>query len=327
MGPFTRMLMAHPALTRRRKQTARLVGRVRGQLKVHAALRSRHLTVFTAGSLGREEAGKRSDLDLFVLGEPVRRGRRSRALGRLDEYEIFAALIEGNRRLGFPRFSGDGRYLKVYSIEDMKRATGSPRDDSENLFTARMLLLLESKPLINDRLYHRAITQTTRNYFRDDSGKRDYRPLFLLNDILRYWRTLCLNYEELRHDRTRSWFRKNINLKFARRLTIFSTVLAFLSGRIATAGHFIELCELTPLERLAQALDDLGDTKLTAAFVQLLDDYEMFLGAKERGIEGLATPPAIKRRLKTAANRLGRFLYDCVMSPSADGRLRPFVVI
>jgi hypothetical protein len=326
VGPFTRMLRSHSALAKRKRNTANLVRRVRKALRKHSVLRSDNVTVFTAGSLGREEAGQRSDLDLFVLGRRSAASSKNR-LGRLDEYEIFASLIEANRRLGFPRFSGDGRYLKVYAIDDMKMATGAPTDDSENLFTARMLLLLESKPLINDRLYNRAIAQIIRNYFRDHSGKKDYRPLFLLNDILRYWRTLCLNYEELRHDRGRPWFRKNINLKFARRLTIFSTVMAFLSGRVSTASDVVHLCKLTPLERLAMALDDLNDEHLFEGFSQLLNDYELFLRTKERGLGGLSTPQSIKRRLKTAANRFGRFLYAAVMSHQADGRLRPYVVI
>ena len=63
----------------------------------------------------------------------------------LDVLEALAA-AEINERLVFPPFSNDGEYLKVYFMEDLSSRTGSPRDDGDNLFTTRMLLMLESQP-------------------------------------------------------------------------------------------------------------------------------------------------------------------------------------
>ena len=72
----------------------------------------------------------------------------------------------------------------------MLEALGGPQDDSENLFTARMLLLLEARCVCNQPLYDDIVDKILKHYFRDSRGKSTFRPLFLLNDLLRYWRTL-----------------------------------------------------------------------------------------------------------------------------------------
>lgn len=59
-----------------------------------------------------------------------------------------------------------------------------------------MLLLLEGRPLANDDLFDQVLLETIGFYFRDFAKHREeFRPYALINDILRYWRTLCLNYE------------------------------------------------------------------------------------------------------------------------------------
>jgi hypothetical protein len=91
--------------------------------------------------------------------------------------------------MGFPAFSGDGRYLEVQYVHEMERVLGSPRDDSLNAFTARMLLLLESQPLYADGIYGRLLTRIIGFYYRDFSDRaKDFLPVFLINDILRFWR-------------------------------------------------------------------------------------------------------------------------------------------
>ncbi len=101
--------------------------------------------------------------------------------------------------MGFPTFSGDGKYLEVLSVSEMEAVLGSPRDDSLNAFTARMLLLLESQPLDYEELYETLLKRIIGFYYRDfPDHEAEFVPVFLLNDILRFWRTLTLNYEHHR---------------------------------------------------------------------------------------------------------------------------------
>src|SRR5207248_5891235 len=138
------------------------------------------------GSFARGEASAHSDLDLFIVGRgSLFRGKIRRALKRLDETCIKADLIRETRVLGIPEFSGDGEYLTHYTVAELIRALGTPADDANNTFTARLLLLLESRPLIGEGVYQEAIQQTIDAYWRDfPDHEADFTPAFLANDIL-----------------------------------------------------------------------------------------------------------------------------------------------
>ncbi len=325
---FTSKLEEHKSIQERMSSSRTKLGEIRTNAINHEALQNKNLCIFAAGSLGRLEAGSKSDFDVFMIANNVEKIiSSSSSISKLEEYEAFASLIQINQKLEFPKFSGDGRFLKTYELDEMIKATGSPRDDSENLFTARMLLLLESQPVTNDDLYRKSIDEVINNYYRDGSGKEDFRPLFLLNDILRYWRTLCLNYEEYRSDINRPWFKKNLNLKFSRKLTIYSTVFAILAGEANDAESFKYLCKLTPIERLAKALDSIEDIKLINGFLETLNGYEFFLRGKEKALIEEQTPEREKRRYINAAKKFDAFLHAVLDSPRVDGVLRKYLFI
>ena len=191
-------LQSHAALAERNRQSRARIDRVREALNESAIVREQPLAIFCAGSLARMESGTNSDLDLFVTAADPGGGGELRK--RLIQITLFSELMAINIRLGFPPFSNDGEYLKVYFMEDLTSRTGSPRDDSENLFTTRMLLMLESQPIAHEHIYREHLRTILTLYYRDRTAAIPFRPLFLLNDLLRYWRTMCLNYEERRHD-------------------------------------------------------------------------------------------------------------------------------
>lgn len=327
-GPFLDLLREHRPLQERIANSKHKLLKIQHEAAKHTALDNQRLCVFAAGSLGRLESGEKSDFDVFMISDANDdRDTNTPSVSRLEEYEVFAALIQINTTLGFPRFSGDGRFLKTYELREMIRATGSPKDDSENLFTARMLLLLESQVVTNPDLYERAIKQVIQHYFRDTVGKKEFKPLFFLNDILRYWRTLCLNYEEHRNESGRPWLKKNLNLKFSRKLTIFSTVLFLLSGRLTDHSKIKDLFQLTPIQRLAEALDAIEDEALVPGFKKLLDDYEFFLHAKEEGKVTEKDSLTLRNKYTKAAEDFGAFFVSAIESNRIDGVLRRYVYI
>lgn len=327
-GKFMAQLRGHEALASRLAYSKEFLDKVR--LTTNDVLKHEwsDVAIFAAGSLGRFETGRSSDLDVFMLAR--RRGESSvntPPITHLDEIRLFAMLIDINRQLNLPEFSGDGRYLKVHALDRIISSTGDAHDDSENLFTTRLLLLLESKALWNEELRQEAVREVLGNYFKDGKGKRDFRPLFLLNDILRYWRTLCLNYER---DRVRSpkWWKTNLNLKFSRKLTVFSSVLLILTKAAQTQEDFETVADMVPLERLALALDTLGSDEYEERFREFLDDYESFLAAKSFAELEAPQPEQDKKdEFRMKADRFGAFIYDVVMNPKIDSYLRRFVLI
>ena len=150
---------------------------------------------------------------------------------------------------------------------------------------------------------------------------------FLLNDILRYWRTLCLNYERDRAEPGKAWWKRNLNLKFSRKLTVFSTVLAIIAKGMSTPAHFGRIAGKVPLQRLGFALDAMGDKGLLPGFEQVLDDYEDFLAAKSHEeLEGRHDRDLINM-FNEKAVRFDDFLHAALESKALDRSLVRFVSI
>jgi predicted nucleotidyltransferase len=160
---------------------------------VHGLLADHRLCVYATGSYGRLEAWDGSDIDLFFLYDDADESKR---LPWLVFVRVAARLIDITEEMRFPPFSGDGRYLDVQYVREMEDVLGSARDDSQNTFTGRMLLLLESRPIYREDVYRTLLERIIGFYYRDFDDHTDtFLPRFLVNDILRFWRTLTLNYE------------------------------------------------------------------------------------------------------------------------------------
>ena len=123
--------------------------------------------VYATGSFGRREASDYSDLDVFIVGlsdgNQGKDGIEASKLSRLDEICVLADLVGAIRNLGIPDFDGDGRYLVHYSTHNFTKTLGQPEDDATNTFTARLLLLLESTPLIGAEVHQKAIDDVLGN--------------------------------------------------------------------------------------------------------------------------------------------------------------------
>ncbi|MCA1546646.1 nucleotidyltransferase domain-containing protein [Bradyrhizobium sp. BRP19] len=128
-----------------------------------------HLTIYAAGSYGRLEASKYSDIDLFfVLAKP----RSYFDEIRVPEIRLLSEIVEIGYDMDFPKFSNDGHFLKLLFLDDILENLGSPADDYHNHFTARMLLLLESKPIYGVNIYNRLLRETTNSYLPRHEQKK-----------------------------------------------------------------------------------------------------------------------------------------------------------
>lgn len=162
-------------INNRRVQTSERLELLHEQLHTQAAhLVKGKACVYVTGSFGRGEAGKYSDLDIFILGKIDNKdnGEGLPLLGNLDEICLKAELIDITRRNDIPDFSGEGRYLTHHSTIDLVSTLGTPKDDESNTFTARLLLMLESKPLLEDAVYARAVEDVIAAYWRDYGGSQ-----------------------------------------------------------------------------------------------------------------------------------------------------------
>jgi predicted nucleotidyltransferase len=318
---YSQILKDHKALSLRRNNSDERLSELKKKFREHGVFNDTSISVFCAGSLGRGDSGIRSDLDLFVISGKAQRSR-------LEDLTLFARVIEINDSFSKEKISNDGEYLKIYPIAKMLEVLGQPTDDSDNMFTARMLMLLESQPVTNVSLYDRLVTEVLEHYFRDSDGKDKFRPLFLLNDLLRYWRTLCLNYEKIRNDPGRPWWKKNINLKFSRMITVFGTVLPLIAMRNPTEDDVYALVQLSPLERFAKGLDESENTELLAGFSGFLDAYEQFLAWKEDPmIIDRMNDVEFRESVASSAKLFSDYIYTAITGSQIDRDLVKYLVI
>lgn len=221
----------------------------------------RRACVYVTGSFGRLEAGPKSDLDLYIVTDSTVEQNESserkiiRALNGLDEIKLKYHLIKASEDKGFPPFDGDGKYLQVHTIPDFTENLGSPEDDSKGTLTARLLMLLESRSVLGNDFYKQTIDAVIAAYFRDYQQNADrFIPAFLINDIMRMWRTFCVNYEYYRNSKNKKSRIKNFKLRYSRLLTCYSAIIHLLVvySRQGTVHpeDVRDMIALTPTERL-----------------------------------------------------------------------------
>lgn len=150
-----------PETDRRRSYSISRLSEVKDFLESSSIISNRtDITIYATGSFGRLEACEESDLDLFIL-------REDNLQDDERDIELRKELFLMAETLKFPPFTDDGAYLKTHNLPHLLEMLGGPTEDFENLFTARMLLLLESYCLHNTITYDRVISSVILSYFRD----------------------------------------------------------------------------------------------------------------------------------------------------------------
>ncbi|RWK46555.1 hypothetical protein [Mesorhizobium sp.] len=221
--------------------------------------------VFASGSFGRLEASDHSDLDPCIVA--LSDENKESKLSLLQEIKLKSEIISAVESLGLQELDGDGKYIGQFTNHSLVNEIGSPIDDSNNTFTTRLLMLLEAKPIINEDIFYAVKRNIIDAYWVDfDRYESKFVPAYFTNDIIRLWRTFCINYEA----RTRKLVGdlrikkkvKNYKLKHSRILTCYSAVIYLLSvyglKNTVTPDDAIEMCLMTPLERLFSLRDNPG---------------------------------------------------------------------
>jgi len=289
------------------------------------------LTIYAAGSYGRLEASRHSDIDLFfVLSKP----RESFDEIRVPEVRLLSEIIDIGYSMSFPKFSNDGHFLKFLFLNDILDNLGSPIDDYQNHFTARMLLLLESRPVYGDAVYKKLLKETIRTYFRDyEHHPKDFKPTFLINDIIRFWKTLCLNYEHKRNEaKSRNVIKhkiKNFKLGYSRLMTCFATVAALSTYRkTISPDEVVGICSITPAARLLKIAH--ANPKVAPKVRDALLLYAWFLQKTALSTPQLEKYFALKKNRTEAflhARKFGDSIYSILESLDDENKYMRYLVV
>jgi predicted nucleotidyltransferase len=323
-------------LEKRRSKTAERIKELKARLADAEKLCGDKACVYATGSFGRGEASQYSDLDIFIVGEGT---PKQPALDPLDEILIKADLIDAIRAMKIRDFSGGGEYLKHHTVDELIRSLGTPKDDASNTFTARLLLLLESSPLLGEQAYRRITNKVIAAYWRDyEDHKNDFMPAFLANDILRMWRTFCVNYEAFTQtdppDKKAKRKLKNYKLKHSRLLTCYSALLyllaVFVHNKTVSPIDAVTMIDLTPMQRLDWLMKQAHLAHAHATIQRLIDRYEEFLRHTDEPEDQLVNRLMDKEQagafFKTASE-LGDAVLEALDAIGKGNRFRRLVIV
>lgn len=277
------------------------------------------LFIFAAGSFARREASLHSDVDLFFGYESDRPSQC-----RTQEIRLFGNVIEILNILGFPPPSGDSRFIRTHKLDDVVNNIGSEKDDVDNHFTFRMLMLLESRPVLGDVYYTKALTRIIEAYFEDyPRNQEDFRPWFLLNDISRYWKTLALNYENKKRQSSENVVAdrvRNFKLKYSRLVTCFATIAAIARSMPSIQPEdVLEIATLTPYERLRQSAE--GSKGAQATVNLLAEEYDWFLeqtGKSTEELQEMFASSEDRKKMFNRADAFGNLVYSHICAVSHE---------
>lgn len=229
-----------------------------------------------AGSLARREASSLSDLDLIITTHSP------------QDHEAHAPIHEWRRelckRLDIDQPNPSGVFHNPIDRPLVESIAGAATEAYDQT-AKRILFILESTWLSNAKEYERLLDAVIDRYAEDVGRDSSKNFVFLLNDVVRYFRQLCVNYQQVKSDTPDGkWPLRNVKLRHSRVLMYFSMVAALGSlsrerGPHKTAALKL-LVRMHPLKRLFVAYGLAGDdcfyrvAGLYNTFIALLSDKQ-----------------------------------------------------
>ncbi len=230
--------------------------------------------VVVFGSLGRDEWTSSSDVDWTLLVD----GRAD-----LGHSELIRQISDCLTAEKFVEPGGTGIFGRMAFSHDILHHIGGEHDTNRNI-TQRILLLLEGKPVgdgSSDGPYSRVIDMVLKRYLKSGTAQHPKVPRFLLNDIVRYWRTMCVDFAWKEWEQGgEKWGERNAKLRISRKLIFAAGLLVCLQLDKCSNPIHEELktsFRRTPLEIMADFLLCLSDRREELA-AKLFGTYDEFLG-------------------------------------------------
>jgi predicted nucleotidyltransferase len=222
---------------------------VREYIKV-AYSGKRGLDIVAFGSLARKEWTDQSDFDYLVIVHALTGGvaaiREALKIGDSARHKLDAS-----------EPGATGMFGTVISAPELVARIGLETDTNQTL-TRRLLILEESVSLYDPTEHDRLVLDILSRYlFEYTDRAKTGVARFLLNDVIRHWRTVAVDYQAKNWQRTNDdgWGLRYLKLRISRKLAFAGTLAPLVAlaveGLTPTASNLSSRLRPTPLGRLA----------------------------------------------------------------------------
>ena len=205
-----------------------------------------------------------SDLDYILVN--------SQALSDAECSDAHSTIANVIRSLGIKPPSLGGAFAESVTIPQLTTNIGGMKDSNHSL-TWRMLILLECDHLVGEgsleNCRHQMVERYVNDHIRDKNIIR-----FFLNDLIRYHKTMGVDFEFKTSEDGKSWGTRNIKLQFSRKLLYFSGVLVAAESADKSPADkrrlANEMFALTPRQRIKRVCGEKS--------AEIFELYDRFLG-------------------------------------------------
>lgn len=186
------------------------------------------ICIVTTGSFGRAEASEESDMDFFII---------------CNSDDDRKSILEKSKLIGdiitkyVPKNTGSTGTFGENAINTIQEITSNigGLNDSNQLLTRRMLFILEGACLYNIEKFKEYKGRLIDKYLEPTNG--EYLDRYLLNDIIRYYRTIATDFQFKVDESEKEWGLRNIKLKFSRKILYYSGILSVIHTYLSYLGN------------------------------------------------------------------------------------------
>ena len=288
-------------------------GRSRGLLSalrdrlVTAGVAERVRTVYVSGSLGRMEVVGTSDCDaVVVLTEE----------DRLEPGDVMDVVFDCVEAVGFQRPKPAGIFGSPTSFEQLlDPSTAGKVDEDQGVFGKRIQALLDSQSLLHAGEFEQLQSAILERYVsapRADKSAFEYG--WLLDDLIRYWRSLCARTRWFCHDDMVQWRAVNVKLRHSRML-LCAGLFRLLYVAATVGCELRDELKLVPAERV---FPDVGTGEALLLREDALLRYDAFMGAMQENLKDVVRDDSRFAQLIDNGATLSRLVGQCLQVEFGD---------